>query len=224
MDKAKTEIKKLDQQTLFQIAEVKKRYRERIADSSLKIKNSFIDTYNKQLNNSISSTLLKIKQETLSVKNDLISTLIKDLNLLLEKKINDNYSNYIKFLLSTLEKIKNLIDKPPQVVINLNSKDYEYFLGKFDKIQSIFKNRVTLNPTKDEFIGGFRILQTEMNISYDFSIVNLINKKKSSIEIKFSKIFSDTYLELNEIIENYEKFIQDQKLAIKEYLQDYDNF
>ncbi|MFX1364039.1 MAG: hypothetical protein ACFE9Y_03855 [Promethearchaeota archaeon] len=63
-----------------------------------------------------------------------------------------------------------------------------------------------------------------MNISYDFSIVNLINKKKSSIEIKFSKIFSDTYLELNEIIENYEKFIQDQKLAIKEYLQDYDNF
>lgn len=222
IEKAKNEIKTIDQQTLFQIAESKKKYRERIADSSLKIKNNFIDTYNKQINNSLSSTLLKIKQETLNVKNELISNLIKDLNLLLEKKITENYSNYIKFLLETLKKIKSLIDKPPEIVINLNSKDYEYFLDNFERIQSIFKNRVILNPTQNEFIGGFRILQAELNISYDFSIINLINKKRSGIEIEFSKIFSDAYLEINEIIQNYEKFIQNQKLVIKDYLKNYD--
>ncbi len=79
-----------------------------------------------------------------------------------------------------------------------------------------------LNPTQNEFIGGFRILQAELNISYDFSIINLINKKRSGIEIEFSKIFSDAYLEINEIIQNYEKFIQNQKLVIKDYLKNYD--
>ncbi|MFX1380636.1 MAG: V-type ATP synthase subunit E family protein [Promethearchaeota archaeon] len=222
IDKAKNEIKVIDQQSLFQIAEMKKKYRERISDSSSKIKTNFIETYNKRLNNSLSSTLLKIKEETLNVKNALISKLIIDLNQLLEKKINKNYSNYLKFLLEIFNRIKHLIDKPPEIVINLNSRDYEYFIKNFDKIQKIFENNVTLNPSTEEFIGGFRILQTRMNISYDFSITSLINKKRSLIEIEFSKIFSDIYLEINEIIQNYEKFIQNQKLAIRDYLKNYD--
>ncbi|MFX1305059.1 MAG: V-type ATP synthase subunit E family protein [Promethearchaeota archaeon] len=222
MERAKDEIKLIDQQTLFQIAEIKKKYRERIVDNSSKIKTNFIETYNKRLNNALSSTLLKIKEETLNVKNSLISKLIIDLNLILEKKIKDNYTNYLKFLLGIFKKIKHLIDKPPEIVINLNSKDYEYFIKNFDRIQKIFENNVTLNPSKEEFIGGFRILQTKMNISYDFSITSLINKKRSLIEIEFSKIFSNIYLEINEIIQNYEKFVQNQKLAIKEYLKNYD--
>ncbi|MFX1344771.1 MAG: V-type ATP synthase subunit E family protein [Promethearchaeota archaeon] len=222
MNKAKDEIKIMDEQTLFQIAEIKKRYRERIEDSSLKIKNNFIETYNKRLNNALSSTLLKIKEETLNVKNELISNLIIDLNRELEKKIKDNYAKYIQFLLEIFKSIKHLIDKPPEIVINLNSKDYKYFINNFDKIQEIFENNVTLNPSKEEFIGGFRILQTKMNISYDFSITSLINKKRSLIEIEFSKVFSDIYLEINEIVQNYEKFIQNQKLSIKEHLKNYE--
>ncbi|MFW9971675.1 MAG: V-type ATP synthase subunit E family protein [Candidatus Odinarchaeota archaeon] len=222
IEKAKDEIKQLDEQTLFQIAEIKKRYRDRIAESLLKIKTNFIETYNKHLNNALSSILLKIKEETLNVKNYLISNLITDLNKELDKKIKDNYTNYVKFLLEIFNSIKHLIDKPPEIVINLNSRDYEYFIKNFDKIQNIFENKVILNPSKEEFIGGFRILQTKMNISYDFSISSLINKKRSLIEIEFSKIFSDIYLEINEIILNYEKFIQNQKLAIKDYLKNYD--
>lgn len=222
IEKAKDEIKQIDQQTLFQIAEIKKRYKERIEESSSKIKSNFIETYNKRLNNALSSTLLKIKEETLNVKNKLISNLITDLNQELEKKINDNYANYVKFLLGIFDSIKHLIDKPPEIVINLNSKDYEFFIQNFDRIQKIFENKVTLNPSKDEFIGGFRILQTKMNISYDFSITSLINKKRSLIEIEFSKLFSNIYLEINQIIQNYEKYIQNQKLAIKEYLKNYD--
>lgn len=79
-----------------------------------------------------------------------------------------------------------------------------------------------LNPSKEEFIGGFKILQTKMNISYDFSITSLINKKRSAIEIEFSKIFSNIYFKINEIIQDYEKFILNQKKAIKEYLKNYD--
>ncbi|MFX1591935.1 MAG: V-type ATP synthase subunit E family protein [Promethearchaeota archaeon] len=222
MEQAKDEIKLLDQQTLFQIAEIKKRYRERIDESSSKIKTNFIETYNKRLNNALSSTLLKIKEETLDVKNELISNLVKDLNNELEKKIKNNYSNYINFLLEIFESIIHLIDKPPEIVINFNSRDYEYFIKNFDKIQKIFQNRVILNPSKEEFIGGFKILQTKMNISYDFSITSLINKKRSAIEIEFSKIFSNIYFKINEIIQDYEKFILNQKKAIKEYLKNYD--
>ncbi len=61
-----------------------------------------------------------------------------------------------------------------------------------------------------------------MNISYDFSITSLINKKRSAIEIEFSKIFSNIYFKINEIIQDYEKFILNQKKAIKEYLKNYD--
>ncbi|MFW9821677.1 MAG: V-type ATP synthase subunit E family protein [Candidatus Thorarchaeota archaeon] len=222
IDQAKDEIKQLDQKTLFQIAELKKRYRERIAESSSKIKTNFIETYNKRLNNALSSTLLKIKEETLNVKNELISDLVNDLNRELEKKIKKNYSNYINFLLETFNSIKHLIDKPPEIVINFNSRDYEHFIKNFDKIQKIFENKVILNPSKEEFIGGFKILQTRMNISYDFSITSLINKKRSTIEIEFSKIFSNIYSNINEIVQNYEKFIIDQKKAIQEYLKNYD--
>ncbi|MFX1242292.1 MAG: V-type ATP synthase subunit E family protein [Promethearchaeota archaeon] len=222
MEKAKEEIKLLDQQTLFQIAETKKKYSERIAESSSKVKNNFIENYNKRLNNALSSTLLKIKEETLNVKNELISHLIIDLNRELQKKINDNYSNYIKFLLEIFISIKHLIDKPPEIVINFNSRDYEYFIKNFDKIQKIFENKVILNPSQEEFIGGFKILQTKMNISYDFSITSLINKRRSVIEIEFSKIFSNIYFKINEIIQDYEKFILNQKKAINEYLKNYD--
>lgn len=158
----------------------------------------------------------------MNVKNELISHLIIDLNRELQKKINDNYSNYIKFLLEIFISIKHLIDKPPEIVINFNSRDYEYFIKNFDKIQKIFENKVILNPSQEEFIGGFKILQTKMNISYDFSITSLINKRRSVIEIEFSKIFSNIYFKINEIIQEYEKFILNQKKAINEYLKNYD--
>ncbi|MFW9773035.1 MAG: V-type ATP synthase subunit E family protein [Candidatus Thorarchaeota archaeon] len=222
IERAKNEINDVNQKTIFQIAEIKKRYREIINDNGTKIKTNFIETYNKQLNSSLSLTLLKIKEEILNLKNKLISSLIIDLKQLLIERIKNNYSSYLKFLITTISEIKPLVDKPPEVVISLNSRDYEYFLKNFDQLQNIFKNQVTLNTRKEDFIGGFRISQISNKISYDFSIANLMNRKRSVIEIEFSKIFSDVYSEIEEIIQNYEKFIQDQKLALKEYLKDYD--
>jgi vacuolar-type H+-ATPase subunit E/Vma4 len=222
IERAKNEITEINQQTIFQIAEIKKRYRERITDNTLKIKTNFTETYNKQLNSALSSTLLKIKEEILNLKNKLISSLVTDLKQLLREKINNNYTNYIEFLKETIRETRHLVDKPPEISISLNSKDYDYFLKNFDQIQEMFKNQVILNMEKDEFIGGFRISQTETHISYDFSLVNLINKKRSDIEIEFSKIFTDVYLEIEKIIQNYENFIKNQKLALKEHLKDYD--
>ncbi|MFW9865430.1 MAG: V-type ATP synthase subunit E family protein [Candidatus Thorarchaeota archaeon] len=222
IERAKKEINDINQQTIFQTAEIKKRYRDRIADNASKIKANFLETYNKQLNSSLSSTLLKIKEEILNLKNNLISELITDLKQLLIERINNNYLNYIEFLKSIIRETRPLVDKPPEVIISLNSRDYEYFLKNFDHIQDIFKNQVILNTEKEELIGGFIISQTKTYISYDFSLANLINKKKSDIEMQFSKIFSDVYSEIEEIIQNYERYIQDQKLALKEYLKKYD--
>jgi vacuolar-type H+-ATPase subunit E/Vma4 len=222
IERAKNEITEINQQTIFQIAEVKKRYRERITDNALKIKTNFTETSNKQLNSALSSTLLKIKEEILNLKNKLISSLVTDLKQLLRERINNNYTNYIEFLKNTIKETRHLVDKPPEVSISLNSKDYDYFLKNFDQLQEMFKNQVILNMQKDDFIGGFRISQTATHISYDFSLVNLINKKRTEIEIEFSKIFSDVYSEIEKIIENYEKFIKNQKLASTEYLKNYD--
>ena len=65
INQAENEIKKINQQTLFQMAEVRKKARERTSESSLKMKAHFNETHNKLLNNSLSSYLLKIKEEVL---------------------------------------------------------------------------------------------------------------------------------------------------------------
>lgn len=134
IERAKNEITEINQQTIFQIAEIKKRYRERITDNTLKIKTNFTETYNKQLNSALSSTLLKIKEEILNLKNKLISSFVTDLKQLLREKINNNYTNYIEFLKETIRETRHLVDKPPEISISLNSKDYDYFLKNFDQL------------------------------------------------------------------------------------------
>ena len=90
VNQAENDIKKINQQTLFQIAEIKKKNRERGQESLLRMKEHFNETFNRLLNNSLSSALLKIKEEILKSKNKLKLELISDLTILIEKKINEN--------------------------------------------------------------------------------------------------------------------------------------
>jgi len=84
INKAENDIKKINQQTLFQIAEIKKKNRERAEESLLKMKEHFNETFNRLLNNSLSSALIKIKEEILNSKNRLMSELISDLTNLID--------------------------------------------------------------------------------------------------------------------------------------------
>jgi vacuolar-type H+-ATPase subunit E/Vma4 len=174
------------------------------------------------LNSSLSSTLLKIKEEVLKSKNKLMLELISDLTGLISNEIKENYQNYVDFILKTIENIKFIVDKPPEVVITLNSRDYDYFNKRSDLIEKIFKNSVKLKESETQFTGGFICVVSKGNISYNYTIENQIKKKTSIIEIEFSRIFQDSESDINTLENDYVQFIQNQKLAVDEYLKDYE--
>ena len=182
----------------------------------------FNETYNKLLNNFLSSSLLKIKEEILRSKNKLVLDLISMLTDLIKDKIENNYSRYIDFLLTILKSIKHIIDKPPEIIITLNSKDFNFFSGNMNKIEKIINNKVKLIKSENEFTGGFICALPAGNISYNYTIENQLKKHISIIEIEFSKIFSDFELDVKNLENNYIQFIQNQKFAVDDYLKDYE--
>ena len=222
INQAENDIKNINQQTLFQIAEAKKKNKERTRDSSLKMKEHFNETFNKLLNNALSSTLLKIKEEVLKSKNKLKLELISDVTELINDKIKNNYSSYTNFILKTLENIKYIIDKPPEIIVTLNSRDYEFIDKNIELIEKIFKNKVKIKKSEENFTGGFICVVLSGNISYNYTIENQLKKHTSIIEIEFSKIFSDSESDIKKLENDYLQFIQNQKLAVDNYLKDYE--
>jgi vacuolar-type H+-ATPase subunit E/Vma4 len=220
IEKAQKEINEFNRQTLFQKAEIKKRYLERSQDRSIKLREQFIENYDQFLNQFLSSTLLEGKEKFLNLKNTLIKTLKIRLFNHIKNNIDNNYLNYIEFLLNIVKKIKNTVDKPQAIELIFNSRDYGYFLENSEKIQDQFKNPVEINKDQLEFIGGIKISLGSGLISYDYTIDNLINKKSSFIQIEISKIIDDS--EIKEIENEFNIFIQNQKSKIKEYLKQYD--
>jgi len=210
----------LNQKTLFQKAEIKKRFFERSQERSLRLKDHLIETYEQFLNQSLSSTLLKGKEKFLGVKNNLIKELKVSLFIVIKNKIKKNYSGYINYLLKSIEKVKNTIDNPQEIEIIFNSNDYNYFIKNFDKIVDLFKNPVEINKDPRDFIGGFKISLTGGTISYDYTIDNLINKASSFIQMEIAKIVNDS--EIKEIEKEFVNFINKHKEKITEYLKLYE--
>ncbi|MHA1932092.1 MAG: hypothetical protein ACW96X_06105 [Promethearchaeota archaeon] len=193
VEKAQKEIKNFNQQTLFQKAEIKKRFFERS---------------------------LKGKEKFMGLKNRLIKDLKSSLATLIKEKIEKNYPKYIEFLMNNIREIKDTINKPHEIELIFNSRDYNYLLKDYSIIQGLFKNPVEIDKDAEDFIGGFKILLVGGTISYDYTIDNLIDIKSSFIQMEISKIVND--LEIKQIEENFNKFIQNQKTQISEYLEQYD--
>ncbi|MCK4380461.1 MAG: hypothetical protein KAW51_04925 [Candidatus Lokiarchaeota archaeon] len=186
----------------------------------MRLKDHLTQSYEKFLNQSLSSTLLMGKEKFLNVKNQLVKELKLRLINLIKDKIKKNYSDYITFLLKSIKGLKNTIDKPQGIELILNSKDYNYFIKNFDKIAGLFKNPVEINKDQRDFIGGFKMSLIEGIISYDYTIDNLIDKHSSFIQIEISKIVDDS--EIKEIEKDFEDFIQNKKEKITEYLRLYE--
>jgi vacuolar-type H+-ATPase subunit E/Vma4 len=191
-------------------------------ESSLKMREHFNETSTKLLNNSLSSTLLKIKEEVLKSKNKLKLELVSDLTDFINERIRNNYSKYTKFILKMLEDIKFIIDKPPEIQLSFNSRDFEFFNKNIDVIKSIFENKVSLNKSRESFTGGFICVVLSGKINYNYTIENQIRKHTSIIEIEFSKIFAETESDIKKLENQYVQFIQNQKLALDDYLKDYE--
>jgi vacuolar-type H+-ATPase subunit E/Vma4 len=148
--------------------------------------------------------------------------LVSDLTGLINSKIKKEYSAYIEFILKTLENIKYIIDKPPELIISFNTRDYDFFSNNKELLTKLFKNKVKIKKSEVNFTGGFVCFVATGNISYNYTIKNQLKKKTSIIEIEFSKIFLNFESDIKTLENNYAQFIQSQKLAVDEYLNDYE--
>ncbi|MHA2184120.1 MAG: V-type ATP synthase subunit E [Promethearchaeota archaeon] len=220
MEKAQEEIKDLTQKTLFQKAEIKKRFLERGAERSLRLRQQFIESYEQFLNQSLSSTLLNGKEKFLKLKNNLIIELRKSLFNLIEINIEKKYPAYIDFLLNSIREVTKTIDKPQEIELIFNERDYSYFLKEHDKIENLFQNPVEINKDRRDYIGGFKISLIGGVISYDYTIDSIIDKISPFIQMEISKIVID--VKIKEIENDFEKFVKKQKQQITEHLRKYD--
>jgi len=220
IEKAQKEIMDLNQQTLFQKAEIKKRYIDKTLERSSKIRKRFAKNYTNYLNQSLSSTLLKGKEIVLIIKNKLINNLKITLNSLISEKINKNYANYIKYLIDLIKNVKPNIEKHKDIELLLNSKDYDYFLKNFSKLENLFEVPVEIHEDKKDFIGGFKVTLGGGLISYDYTIKNLIDKNSVFIQMEISKIIDN--IEIKSIENKFDNLIQVQKNKITEVLRRYD--
>lgn len=220
IEKAQKEIMDLNQQTLFQKAEIKKRYIDKTLERSSKIRRRFAKNYTNYLNQSLSSTLLKGKEIALIIKNKLINNLKTTLNSLINEKINNNYANYIKYLIDSIKNVKPNIEKHKDIELLLNSKDYDYFLKNFSNLENLFEVPVEIHEDKKDFIGGFKVTLGGGLISYDYTIKNLIDKNSVFIQMEISKIIDN--IEIKSIENKFDNFLQVQKNKITEVLRRYD--
>ena len=220
INKALQEIKEIHRQILFQKTEIRKQYEDKLNTDSLAVKNDFIEEYNQFLNDNLTVSLLKSKEKILNLKNQLKEDLKVSLNEFIKKKINDNYSNYIEFLLDFIKNISKNIDNHGEISFTFNSNDYNYFLKKFNKIEELFNDSVIIQQSSEQFTGGFKVGLSQAIITYDYTFDTLINKNYTNIELMFSNTISD--LEYKELNAELEEFIKRKRKEIEEYLRKYD--
>ncbi|MFX0031478.1 MAG: V-type ATP synthase subunit E [Candidatus Hodarchaeota archaeon] len=219
-NKAEEEIKEINQQMLFQKAEIKKSYIKRVNEISIRIKNQFVEKYNQFLNKSLSSNLLQAKESILKLKNKFLKDLNRELINQIEKNISDNYNNYLNFLITYIKNSIHLIDKPPKLILILNSRDFSKAKNRILSIKNLFKSEIELISSKDSFIGGFKAIIGDSEITYNYSIDNLLTKNLIKIENQLTKIFSEAEMENVQI--EFENYIKHKKNGIEEYIKEYD--
>ena len=183
LDDAEEKVRTINEKTLLQKASLKKDFLNRVEDRTTKIKNEFIEKYNKFLSNSLSSTILQSKEMLLQIKNDLLLDFKNHLMDKIKLLIENNYSNYIAFFINKLhEIILDVGSEPSGVEISLNSNDFKYFQGNRNKIEAVFSGKVIMKELKQPIIGGFILYLTQGKISYDYSVENIISKASNVIE------------------------------------------
>ena len=205
---------------MLQKADIRKQFMERKNENYFRIRKHFTESYNQFLNNSLSKTILQLKGRVLDLKSKLIEELKIDILKTIKERIKKNYSNYINFLLDLIKSEIQYIDKPPKVLIILNSIDYEYFNKNSNKINTLFTNKIEIRKSDSDYIGGFKVIFSKEKILFNYSIENIIEKNSILIQKKLSNNFDDS--EIKDVEQKFISFIQKQKLRLEEHLKRYD--
>ena len=220
IEQAKERIKELNQQILFQKAEIKKKFRKEEIKKSKELRQEFIEEYDHQLNTTMSSTLLDSKEKLLDLKNKLIEDYKNELRGKIIQRINDGYSNYINYILDLMKNIEKQIEASHRSVIYFNSRDFSYFSDHLDKVKDTLGNNVELNESPKIDIGGFRLEQVEEGIIFNYTIENTISKHYKMIEKQISNQITDS--EIKDLQSEFESFINQKKEKKEDILIKYD--
>lgn len=220
IDQAKEKIKELNQQILFRKAEIKKQYREEEIKKSKELREEFINKYEQQLNTNLSTTLLSSKEKLLDLKNELIKDFRNSLRGEVSSRIEDQYSNYIQYLLENMKEVENKVDSSQNVNVFFNERDLRHFSQNADEIYNIFGNDVALKESQDIDVGGFKLELIQEDIIYNYSIDKIIDKNHSLLEKKISEQLKDS--EIKNIRSEFEEFINNKKQEMEDILIKYD--
>lgn len=227
INKARREINNINQETVFQKAEIKRSQIKKKKKNYLKIKRNFINSHAQFLNKQLSSTLLEEKERFLNFKNNLIKNLKINLRELIKEKIGKNYQKYEDYLLNLMAEFRQILKiniqykkSLPNIILQFNSNDFNNFNKKLSKIENILKTSVEVRNVNNDIIGGFKAILSDGIFSFDYTIDNLIKKNSAFIEREFIKIVSDYDFKVNEL--QFEEFIKKQELRIKEFITKYD--
>ncbi|MFX1273929.1 MAG: hypothetical protein ACFFBP_12375 [Promethearchaeota archaeon] len=214
IDKAQDEIKKMNQKLLFQKAELKKKYKTDLISDIRETQKSFEEYCEQFFNDSLNSTLIELNNKFLNIKREIVEELNNEIIKLTKEKIKSDYSKYINYLIEKIKEVIKLINVNFPASIIFNSRDYEYFHNEnnFKKIQDLFKSSLKIKKSPNDFIGGFIMEISKLNLSYNSTIENILNKNSSLFEIELSKIISDEKIE--KIKNSLTEFINNQKIEI----------
>ena len=220
LDKAQKEIKEINQKSLFEKAEIKKKYLDKSDENSKKIKEKFIRDYNNYLNDTLSSVLLDSKEKLLKLKDGMLKELKKGLIDIIEEKIEKNYAGYLDFLFEQVEQKCKELSTTSEDKIVFNSRDFNQYSEFKEKIDKLFRDTPQVQESHESFIGGFRFIHKEGEISYDYSIEKIIEKNIVLIQKEFLKSITDK--EIKKIEYKFENKIQTYKDKIEGYLNQYE--
>jgi vacuolar-type H+-ATPase subunit E/Vma4 len=220
VEKAQNQVKEMNQQTLFQKAEIKKTYRERTQEQANKKRVKFIEDYKEKLNTSLSKTLLWSKEKLLNLKNDLVKKTKELLIDSVKKSMEKNYEDYLKYLNQALSKVSEKVNKSLELTLIFNNRDYEHFKNNLAELKEYFENSIDLAKSKEEIIGGFIINVEEQQISYDNSLDSLIEENYSFLEKNLTNIISE--LKIKEIENEFKEFVENKKSNIENELRRYE--
>ncbi len=220
VEKAQNQVKEMNQQTLFQKAEIKKTYRERTQEQANKKRAKFIEDYKEKLNTSLSKTLLWSKEKLLNLKNDLVKKTKELLIDSVKKSMEKNYEDYLKYLNQALSKVSEKVNKSLELTLIFNNKDYEHFKNNLAQLKEYFENSIDLAKSKEEIIGGFIINVEEQQISYDNSLDSLIEENYSFLEKNLTNLISES--KIKEIENEFKEFVENKKSNIENELRRYE--
>jgi vacuolar-type H+-ATPase subunit E/Vma4 len=220
VEKAQKQVKEMNQQTLFQKAEIKKAYRERTQGQANKKRTEFIEDYKEKLNTSLSTTLLWSKEKLLNLKNDLVKLTKKLLIESVKKSMEENYAEYLNFLNQSFSKISKKVNKSLKLTLIFNDKDYEFFKNNDADLKKYFDNSIDLAKSEGKIIGGFIINIEEQQISYDNSLDSIIEENYSFLEKNLTNLISES--KIKEIENEFKEFIENKKSNIENELRRYE--